>query len=190
MAAGGRELRNDGPMTSASSGRGPGTAQTAGRGAGTAQTAAQTPWLRVRWGAALLLTVGALAAYAFWLFTDVRPVCQATTAASGAVTKTCGLPDVTDFIYVLAVVAILLLPEARSIKIGGLEFERLTTEVREQKEEIARLSQHVSQVVSSKQELNLFLGAAGLANEARRGDVAEGARPAEEVIGEYLGAEP
>ena len=124
--------------------------------------------------------------YASWVFTSAHPVCQVTTVPSGAATKTCGLPDVTDFIYVLAVVAILLLPETKSIKIGGLEFHRLTTELREQKEEIARLSQHVSQVVSSKQELNLFLGAADLAQKARQGDVAEGARPAEEVIGEYL----
>jgi hypothetical protein len=126
---------------------------------------------------------------ASWVFTSAHPVCQVTTAASGAVTKTCGLPDVTDFIYVLAVVAILLLPEAKSIKIGSLQFERLTTEVREQKDEITRLSQHVSQVVSSKQELNMFFGAADLAFKARQGDVAEGARPAEEVIREYLDPE-
>jgi hypothetical protein len=144
------------------------------------------PFRKARWAAALLITGAALALYAFWLFTGTHPVCQVTTAASAPVRKTCGLPDVTDYIYVLAVVALLLLPDAKSIKIGGLEFERLTTAVREQKDEIGRLSQQVSQVVHLSQNFNVTLGAAALATSAAEGDVPEGARPREEVAGEFL----
>jgi hypothetical protein len=144
------------------------------------------PLRKARWAAALLITGAALALYAFWLFTGAHPVCQVTTAASASVRKTCGLPDVSDYVYVLAVVVVLLLPDAKSIKIGGLEFERLTTAVREQKDEIGRLSQQVTQVVHNSQNFNVTLGAAALAAAAAEGDVPEGARPREEVAGEFL----
>jgi hypothetical protein len=139
-----------------------------------------------RWLAALALTAGALAAYAYWLFTGTHPACQVTMGASRIVTRTCGLPDVTDLAYVLAVVVILLLPEAKSIKIGSLEFERLTTEVRGQREEIARLSQSVSQVVRTSQVVNLALGGAPLAAEVAEGESSEGAQSAAEVADEFL----
>jgi len=166
------QVRNDSQMT-------PGASHRRANGDG-------APWRRTRWIAALILTVGGLVVNAYWLFTNVHPVCQVTTAASGAVTKSCGLPDITDYIYLLAVLAVLLLPEAKSIKIGGLEFERLTTAVREQKEEVARLTQRVSQAVNTTQSINQFFGAAEVAEAATTGDVAEGARPAEEVLRELF----
>lgn len=165
-------VRNDSQMT-------PGASHHRSSGDG-------APWRRTRWTAALILTLGGLAVNAYWLFTNGHPVCQVTMAASGAVTKTCGLPDITDYIYLLAVVAVLLLPEAKSIKIGGLEFERLTTAVREQKEEVARLTQRVSQAVNTTQSINQFFGAAEVAEAATAGDITEGSRPAEEVLGELF----
>lgn len=150
----------------------------------------RAPFRRARWSAALFLVAGALAAYVFWLFTGVHPICQVTTAGSGSVTKTCGLPGAADFVYVLAVVAVLLLPEAKSIKIGGLEFDRLTTAVREQADEISRLSQQVSVMVHTTQNFTVTVAAGALAGQAAQGDVQEGARPAEEVIGEFLDPGP
>jgi hypothetical protein len=130
--------------------------------------------------------VGGLVVNAYWLFTNGHPVCQVTTAASGTVTKSCGLPDITEYIYLLAVLAVLLLPEAKSIKIGGLEFERLTTAVREQKEEVAQLTQRVTQAVNTTLTIQQFSGAAQVAEAATTGDIAKGARPVEEVLGELF----
>lgn len=144
----------------------------------------------MRWVIALFLVVGTLTVYAFWLFTGARPACQVTTAASGSVTKICGLPDVSDYIYVLAVVAVLLLPEAKSIKLGGLEFERLTTAVSEQAGEISRLSQQVALIACTTQNFSVTIAAGALASQAAHGDVPEGARPAEEVIDEFLDPGP
>lgn len=109
----------------------------------------------VRWSLALLIVLGALGVYAYWVVTDTRPVCDVTTVTPGftagaasQLTRSCRLPDVADFVYVLAVVGVLLLPDARSIKIGSLAFERLTSRVEEQTREISRLSATMSQTVN------------------------------------------
>jgi hypothetical protein len=62
-----------------------------------------------------------------------------TAGGKATTTLTCGLPDVTDFIYVLAAAALLLLPDAHRLKIGGFEFERLASKVDEQTREISQL---------------------------------------------------
>jgi hypothetical protein len=142
------------------------------------------PFRWQRWLAALLLTGGALGIYAFWLFTGAHPVCQVTVAGS-AVTKTCGLPDVTDFCYVLAVVAVLLLPDAKSIKIGGLEFVRLTNAVREQAAELDRLSQQVSQVVHTTSNISVTIAAARLASVVADGEAAGPDRTAADLTDEF-----
>jgi hypothetical protein len=100
----------------------------------------------------------ALIAFAYWLKTGTRLACRVTTvtpgsslnshAAGAQITRTCGLPDVSNFVYVLAVVSVLLLPDARSIKIGALSFERLTAKVEQQTREISRLTANVNQTVN------------------------------------------
>ena len=65
----------------------------------------------VRWGLALALVLAALAVFAYWLAAGTHLSCQIVTVTAGGkatTTSTCGLPDVTDFIYVLAAVALLL----------------------------------------------------------------------------------
>jgi hypothetical protein len=61
-------------------------------------------------------------------------------------TSTCGLPGVSDFAVVLAVVAVLLLPDAQRLRVGGFEFERLSTKLDEQTSEIGQLRQQVSNI--------------------------------------------
>lgn len=61
-----------------------------------------------------------------------------TTQACGGV----GFPDLTG--YLLAI-AVLLLPDARSIGIGGFQFERLTSKVDQVSRDVGALSQTVSQ---------------------------------------------
>jgi hypothetical protein len=109
----------------------------------------------VRWFLALLVVLGALAVFAYWLHTGMRLACQVTTVvhAGGipssstgtATTTTCGLPPVSDFIYVLAVVGVLLIPDAGILKIGGLHFERLSNRIEAQSRELNRLSNTVHQ---------------------------------------------
>jgi len=142
------------------------------------------PFRWPRWLAALLLTGGALGIYAFWLFTGAHPVCQVTTTGS-TVTKTCGLPDVADFGYVLAVVVVLLLPDAKSIKVGGLEFVRLTNAVREQAAELDHLSQQVSQVVHTTSNISVTFAAARLAGVIAEGEASGQARPATDLTDEF-----
>jgi hypothetical protein len=110
----------------------------------------------VRWALALALVLGALAAFAYWLAAGTHLSCQIVTVTSGGkatTTSTCGLPDVTDFIYVLAAVALLLLPDAQRLKIGGFEFERLASKVEEQTHEISQLRQTVSTTINIGSDL-------------------------------------
>lgn len=110
----------------------------------------------VRWGLALFLLLGAVALFGYWLAAGSELACQVVTVTSGAtrtVTRTCGLPDVTDFVIVAAVVAVLILPDAQKLKIGGLEFERLSSRVQEQTREIQHLSQTVSTTVNIGSDL-------------------------------------
>src|SRR6266581_4763233 len=116
-----------------------------------------------RWTLAFLVVAGALGITSYWIASDSRPVCDVSTISGSPLnetTRTCRLPDVTDYIYVLAVVGVLVLPEAKRIKIGGLEFERLTNEVRRQADEIARLSQQVTVIARNSQVLNFAFHAA------------------------------
>ena len=119
-------------------------------------------WKRFRWARwtlAFLIVAGALSVSAYWVASGTRPVCTVATvthmraARSGSTgsetTQTCGLPNVSDYIYVLAVVGVLLLPDARSLKIGGFEFQRLTTEVESTRREIGDLRQTVTSTVSN-----------------------------------------
>lgn len=109
-----------------------------------------------RWGLALVLALGTLVLFGYWLAAGSDLACQVVTVTSGAtrtVTRTCGLPDITDFVIVLAVVVVLVLPDAQKLKIGGLEFERLTSRVEEQTREIQHLSQTVSTTVNIGSDL-------------------------------------
>ncbi|MFZ0083147.1 MAG: hypothetical protein WAL13_28920 [Trebonia sp.] len=110
----------------------------------------------VRWGLALALVLAALAVFAYWLAAGTHLSCQIVTVTAGgkaSTTSTCGLPDVTDFIYVLAAVALLLLPDAQRLKIGGFEFERLASKVDEQTREISQLRQTVSTTINIGSDL-------------------------------------
>lgn len=109
-----------------------------------------------RWGLALVLVLGALAVFAYWLAAGSDLACQVMTVTTGTtrtVTRTCGLPDIADFVVVLAVVAVLILPDAKKLKIGGLEFERLASRVEEQTREIQHLTQTVSTTVNIGSDL-------------------------------------
>lgn len=112
----------------------------------------------LRWALALALALAALAVFSYWLFADQDLACQVVTVTNGATrssmtTRTCGLPDVTDFIYVLAAIALLLLPDAQRLKIGGFEFERLASKVDEQTREISQLRQTVSTTINIGSDL-------------------------------------
>ena len=112
----------------------------------------------LRWALALALALAALAVFCYWLLADQDLACQVVTVTNGATgssmtTRTCGLPDVTDFIYVLAAIALLLLPDAQRLKIGGFEFERLTAKVEEQTHEIRQLQQTVNTTVNVGSDL-------------------------------------
>src|ERR1035438_430603 len=97
-----------------------------------------------RWTLAFAISVATLGLMAYWLATGTRPACQVVTVAPvnaqpTTTTTTCGLPSVSDFVYVLAVVGLLLLPDAKSLSFGGLGFERLTYQVEQQTREIGVL---------------------------------------------------
>lgn len=116
----------------------------------------------IRWALALALVLAALAVFAYWLTAGTHLACQVVTvttpASSGTpakttTTQTCGLPDITDFIVVLAAVAVLLLPDAQRLRVGGFEFERLSSRVEEQTREISQLRQTVSTTVNIGSDL-------------------------------------
>jgi hypothetical protein len=110
----------------------------------------------LRWALALALVLGALAVGLYWLLAGTRLACQVvtvTTATGTTTTQTCGLPDVTDLLYVLAAVVILLIPDAQRLRIGGFEFERLSDRIEEQTREISQLRQTVSTTVNIGSDL-------------------------------------
>lgn len=111
----------------------------------------------IRWALALALVLAALAVFAYWLFANQRLSCQVTTVSTPGLptkmTQTCGLPDVTDFIYVLAAVALLMIPDAQRLRVGGFEFERLSTKIDEQTREINQLKQTVSTTINIGSDL-------------------------------------
>jgi hypothetical protein len=110
----------------------------------------------IRWALALALVLGALAVGVYWLLAGTRLACQVvtvTTAAGTTTTQTCGLPDVTDLLYVAAAVVVLLIPDAQRLRIGGFEFERLGDRIDEQTREISQLRQTVSTTVNIGSDL-------------------------------------
>lgn len=111
----------------------------------------------LRWTLALALVLAALAVFCYWLFAGRHLACQVVTVTNGTTssttTQTCGLPDVTDFVYVLAAVVVLLAPDAQRLRIGGFEFERLSDRIEEQTREINQLRQTVSTTVNIGSDL-------------------------------------
>jgi hypothetical protein len=110
----------------------------------------------IRWALALALVLGALAVGVYWLVAGTRLACQVVTVTTGTgttTTQTCGLPDTTDLLYVLAAVVVLLIPDAQRLRIGGFEFERLSDRIEEQTHEISQLRQTVSTTVNIGSDL-------------------------------------
>jgi hypothetical protein len=142
----------------------PGAAETGRSGGNCGSASSQPPFRKTRWFAALLIVVLAAILTITGLIKGTRPDCQVTTVThTGApggttTTKACGMIDVTDYIYFLAVVGVLLLPDIKSLKIGGLEFERLTTEVNKQSSEIGQLRQQISNVVQNTNAISVQVG--------------------------------
>jgi hypothetical protein len=122
------------------------------------------PLAGLRWTLALLIVLAWLGCFGYWLVSGTQPACQVTTITQThptktTVTRSCGLPDATDYVYVLGAVALLLLPDAESISVGGLGFRR-------------RFSQ--------------LAGAANVADAARKGDTPNDTEPAQAVLGQLL----
>ena len=150
-----------------------------------------------RWVAAFLVVLAAVIAN----FTGTWTTCQVTTLTRAGLpaasqfakvetAKSCGGPGTLDWLGVLAIIGLLVLPDAQRLKIGGFEFERLARDVQQQTREIERLSQQVSTVVQSSQTLNVMLSAADLAGRAAQGDTVEGSQRAEDVLPGLLDQDP
>ena len=110
----------------------------------------------IRWALALALVLAALAVGVYWLTAGTRLACQVvtvTTDTGKTTTQTCGLPNFTDLLYVLAAVLVLLIPDAQRLRIGGFEFERLSDRIEEQTREIYQLRQTVSTTVNIGSDL-------------------------------------
>ena len=116
----------------------------------------------IRWIAVLVVVV-------FAALSARQEVCHATTTVRtglGSFTSlpkaetvnSCGSPGPSELIGYILIIAALLLPDARSLKIGGFEFERLTTEVAKQASGIEQLRQDISTVVSNTNNLSVQVG--------------------------------
>ena len=83
-----------------------------------------------RWILAAAVLVGWAALYGYWLLSGTQPSCQVVTVARGTsralatTTRTCGMPDAITYLYLGAIVVLLLLPDARVIALAGARFER------------------------------------------------------------------
>jgi hypothetical protein len=158
---------------------------------GQAQSFRVAPFQRLRWGTALLIVVISAGFILFCLAAGSHPVCQVTTVTEenhAVTTENCGLPGPSNYGYLVAVVVLLLLPDAKSIKVGGFEFERLTGEIKEQADQIHRLSQRISQVsLQASQVTQLVTVVAELGKEVVGGDTPEASRSADDVLGPLLG---
>jgi len=123
-------------------------------------------WPYIRRTLAVLIVAGWVAINAYWFDMGVHPWCQVTTVTQpdspGKVTttQTCGLPDATSYLAVLAFAALLLYPDAKTIWIAGFGMER---------------------------RLGEALKAADVATEATEGDVLAGSEVAQEVIQQRMG---
>lgn len=122
-----------------------GKADTDGPGTSTAWKFASA----ARWIAALVVAVLALLA-------SRQEACHLTTTTLGGLaaasplpkteaTTTCTGVGFSDLIGYFLVIAVLLLPDARSIGVGGFRFERLTSKVDEVSKEVGQLSQNLNQ---------------------------------------------
>jgi hypothetical protein len=72
--------------------------------------------------------------------------------------------NAVSYVPVLAVVALLLLPDARSIAFAGVRFERLTDEVAQQKQAVDTLCAEVSSINNSLiagSQVNITLAGTG-----------------------------
>lgn len=112
------------------------------------------PFRTARWlGALIIVTAGAVASLVM-LATGKGTACQVTTVTSpqfpghAQTTRVCGGPDITSFVYVLAVAGFLLLPDVQTLRVGGVEFQRLTDTVAEQTQQIRELRQTVTTTVN------------------------------------------
>ncbi len=136
-----------------------------GAATGTAHTA-RIAWPTVRRTVAGAVVVGWVGINAYWFVAGDHPVCQVTTVsqpgthAKATVTQTCGLPDATMYLGVLAFVGLLLYPDAKSIWVAGFGIERRLREVEP---------------------------AAMMAREAAEGDTIAGSVPARDAIQQRLG---
>jgi hypothetical protein len=129
----------------------------------TAKSDGESTWVEssraIRWALALTLVLASLAVFSYWLFAGEHLSCQVVivstpgSPAKTTTTQTCGLPDITDFIYVLAAVALLLLPDTQKLRVGGFEFERLSSKIEEQTLEIRQLQQTVSTTINIGSDL-------------------------------------
>jgi len=88
------------------------------------------------------------------------------------------------YVYVGAIVVLLLLPDAQSIGFGGIKFERLTNEVRRQADEIARLNVSVHLQSSQRTILNFYGVAAGAATRTALAE--EGSDEPAEAVYEFI----
>ena len=103
----------------------------------------------IRWIAALVVAGLALLA-------TRGTVCHLTTTNLGGLPATSPLPKTetvsacsgvgfSDLTGYFLVIAVLLLPDARSISIGGFRFERLTSKLEDVRREVGALSQNLTQ---------------------------------------------
>jgi hypothetical protein len=112
------------------------------------QTRAWKVSAAIRWAAAVLVVVLAAIAAGH----DVCHVTTTTRTGLGVFSglprtetaQVCSAPGFPDLLGYFAIVAVLLLPDAKSIGIGGLQFERLTTEIERQRTDIASLRNTIS----------------------------------------------
>ena len=155
------------------------------------------PFQRLRWGAALLIVVVSAGFILFCLVAGSRPACQVTTVSTGnhaVTTKICGLPDMTSYLCLLAVVALLLLPDAASIKVGGFEFQRLTGEIKQQANAIDRLGLQVSQLSLQASQVtyspHMVTVVTELGREAVKGDTPPASRKVDDVLPQFLDPGP
>lgn len=137
----------------------------------------------VRW--AIALVIAALA-----LLATRHEVCHLTTTnltglpstsplPRTATTTTCTGIGFDDLAGYLLVIAVLLLPDAKTIGIGGFRFERLTSKVEEVSKEVGALSQNLNQTFNigadAVNELRV-----GLRKQKAELDEVRGSLPADE----------
>jgi hypothetical protein len=102
----------------------------------------------MRWTAALIVVV--LAALA-----TRHDICSTTTTIRTGLgifsglpktesAQVCSRPGLSDLVGYFVIVAVLLLPDTRSIAIGGLQFERLTSQVKDVAKDVSELRQTIT----------------------------------------------